>query len=261
MLPHHEESIRNAVAYFERLSEVEALLLGGSIAHGLAQPESDVDVLILVSEEHYAERSRNEELMFFSRELSTYPGGYVDGKYVRTAFLEEVAERGSEPARFAFQDAWVLFSRVDGLDRLLSRVVRYPAEGRAERMRRFYAQTEAWYWYSTEALRLENRHLLAVSLGKLVLFCGRLILAHNELLYPYHKWFLEVLKGAEVRPANLFDLIQEMYSEPTRESITAFYETVRDFRDWPKPATIWSNQFHLDSELNWLNGSTPIDDL
>ena len=261
MLRHHEESIRNTVDYFERLPEVEALLLGGSIAHGLARPDSDVDVLILVSDERHAELARAEDLMFFNRELCAYPDGYVDGKYLRRAFLEQVAERGSEPARFAFQDARVLFSRVGGLDRLLARIVRYPVEGRTERMRRFYAQLEAWYWYSTEALRLENRYLLTVSLGKLVLFGGRLILAHNEILYPYHKWFIDILKNAEDRPADLLDRIQKLHDEPSRQSITEFYETIRDFRDWPRPATVWSNQFHLDSELNWLTGPTPIDDL
>lgn len=261
MLGHHEESIRNVVAYFEGRAEVEALLLGGSIAHGFAGPDSDVDVLILVSVRQYARRSRDEELMFVNGELCTYPGGYVDGKYLHRAFLERVAERGSEPARYAFQGARILFSRVDGLDGLLERVVRYPVEGAAERMRRFSAQLQAWFWYSNEALRLANRHLLSVALGKLVLFGGRLILTHNELLYPYHKWFLEVLRGAADRPADLLDRIHTMYDEPSRESIAAFYETVRDFRDWPAPATVWSNQFHLDSELNWLNGATPIDDL
>jgi hypothetical protein len=260
MRPHHEESIRNTVDYFRQLPEVEALLLGGSIAHGLAGPASDVDVMILVSDEHHAERRRTGRLTFFNRELCTYPEGFVDGKYVRMAFLEQVAERGSEPARFAFQDARVLFSQVDGLERVLADIVRYPSGDKVDRMRRFHAQLDAWLWYSNEALRLDNRHLLSVSLGRLVLFGGRLILAHNEVLYPYHKWFLEVLKGVEERPPDLLDRIRELHEEPSPETVAAFYETVRDFRDWPKQA-VWADQFILDSELNWLTGPAPIDDL
>jgi nucleotidyltransferase-like protein len=261
MHAHHEESIANVDAHFRRQPEVEALLLGGSIAHGFASPASDVDVMIVVSDAHHADRHRRGDLNFFSREPCTYPDGYVDGKYISPAFLRRVAESGSEPARFAFQDARVLFSRIDSLDQMLHEITRYPAEGRIDRMRRFRAQLDAWNWYTGEALRLNNRYLLSVSLGRLVLFAGRLILAHNKVLYPYHKWFLEVLSRVEDKPTDLLDRIHMLYDDPSTGSATALYECVKDFQDWPEPATTWSAQFMLDSELTWLTGSTPVDDL
>lgn len=259
--PHHTDSIRNVAAHFRRVPEVVALLLGGSIAHGFAAATSDVDVMILVSDDYYDARSRRAELTFFNRELCTYPEGYVDGKYMRVGFLGQVAEKGSEPARFAFQDARVLFSRIDTLDEVLREIVRYPSAGRTERMRRFRAQLDAWQWYAHEALRLNNRHLLSVALGKLVLFGGRLVLAHNEVLYPYHKWFLEVLGRVEEKPVDLFDRIRNLHDDPSNMTVDAFYEAVRAFRDWPSPATGWGNQFMIDNELNWLDGSPPVDDL
>jgi predicted nucleotidyltransferase len=261
MHPHHEESIRNVVAHFEAQPEVGALLLGGSIAHGFAGPASDVDVMIVVSDAEYERRFRAGRLTFYTQDMVTYPDGYVDGKYLRPAFLERVAEAGSEPARFAFQDARVLFSRIDGLDELVRAAARYPAGGKAERVHRFIAQLEAWHWYAHEALRLENRYLLGVATAKLVLFGGRLILTHNEALYPYHKWFFEVLQRVEERPPDLFDRIRRLYDEPSKDSVTAFYQTVKGFQDWPDMSHTWSNQFMLDSELNWLNGGTPVDDL
>ncbi len=53
---HHEESINNVVNYFQNDPEVEALILGGSLAHGFARPTSDIDVVIIVSDAHYAKR-------------------------------------------------------------------------------------------------------------------------------------------------------------------------------------------------------------
>lgn len=261
MHAHHAESIRNIAAHFEEMPEVDALLLGGSIAHGFAGPASDVDVMILVSDERYAERFRRADLTIVSHELCTYPEGYVDGKYVRPAFIRQVAEKGSEPARFAFQDARILFSRIDGLEELVHAAARYPAEGRTERMRRFRAQLDAWAWYCGEALRLDNRYLLGVSVGKLVLFGGRLILAHNRTLYPFHKWFLEVLARVGEQPADLLELIRRLHDDPSKESVAAFYETVRDFQDWPTVETGWGNQFMLDTELTWLHGTPPVEDL
>ncbi|MEO8355329.1 MAG: nucleotidyltransferase domain-containing protein [Chloroflexota bacterium] len=51
MYPHHTQSIQNVTDYFQRDPQVIALLLGGSIAHGFETPTSDVDIMILVSDE------------------------------------------------------------------------------------------------------------------------------------------------------------------------------------------------------------------
>lgn len=259
--PHHAESIRRVVEYFAKEPEAEALILGGSLAHGFAGPASDIDVMIVVSEAAYTRRIGAGQLTFFDRALCTYDGGYVDGKYVRLAFLRQAAEMGSDPARFAFLDAQVLFSRIDGLDEMLRAIARYPVAQKADRLRRFYAQFEAWNWYAHEALKLNNPYLLGVSVGRLVLFGGRLILTHNELLYPYHKWFLRVLERADDKPVDLLDRIARLYADSSGEAVTSFYEAVKNFRAWPALPAGWSSQFMIDSELNWLNGSVPVDDL
>ncbi|MFN8380783.1 MAG: nucleotidyltransferase domain-containing protein [Anaerolineales bacterium] len=261
MLKHHEESIRNVVQYFQSDPEVEALVLGGSLAHGFASPISDVDVMILVSDEQYAQRMNEGRLHFFNRELCTYPEGYVDGKYLGMPHLDQVAEKGSEPARFAFQDARVLFSQRDSLNEKIRLIASYPAARKAERIGRFYAQFEAWNWYVHEALKSGNRYLLGMSISKLVLFGGRLILAHNELLYPYHKWFLKVLAGAKEKPAELLTCIESLYQTPSDENTQSFYEMIKGFQDWEVSGNSWPVQFMFDSELNWQTGVAPVDDL
>jgi nucleotidyltransferase-like protein len=257
---HHAESIQRTVQQFTRDPEVQALILGGSIAHGFATTASDIDVMIIVADGQYEERLRDGRLQYYDPTLCTYDGGYVDGKYLGHGFLEKVAAAGSEPARFAFLDAQVLFSRIDGLDDVLRRIVQYPAAGKAERLQRFYAQFEVWHWYAEEALRLTNRYLLGTAVSKLVLFGGRLILAHNEMLYPYHKWFLKVLEGAADKPPDLLPRIAALCDEPSEEHIRAFYETVVQFRAWECNVP-WPTQFMLDSELNWVHGTCPVEDL
>jgi hypothetical protein len=185
----------------------------------------------------------------------------VDGKYLSLNFVKQVLEMGSEPARFAFEGSRVLFSRVDGFAENVCRIAEYPISEKAERIKRFYAQFEAWHWYCGEALAKGNRYLLGMSVSKLVLFGGRLILAHNELLYPYHKWFLEVLEGAEEKPADLIACIQILTESPTAENIAAFYGRIKSFQPWSDNPYHWPVQFLLDSELNWMDGKTPVDDL
>lgn len=261
MFPHHAATLRRTTEYFEKAPEVTGLILGGSIAHGFCSPESDVDVMIVVSDEEHRDRLRAGRTCFFSRELCTYEGGYIDGKYVSEGFLREVAARGSEPARYAFKDAQVLFSRGPALAGLIERAARYPVEDKASRIVRFQAQLEAWRWYSGEALKRRDIPLLRTAVSKLTLFGGRIVLAHNELLYPYHKWFLRVLESAPDKPAGIMPLIDALATEPTSERIEQFARMIREHKTWEIGEAAWGAQFMQDSELNWLNAPPPIDDL
>ncbi len=261
MYPHHIQSIQNVREYFQRDSQVLALLLSGSIAHGFESPTSDVDIMIFVSAENHEKRFQTGQLTFFTRELCTYEEGYVDGKYISMDFVKQVAEKGSEPARFAFEGSQVLFSRIEGFEQEIRRVAEYPLAEKSERIKRFRAQLEAWHWYCDEARKRGNQYLLGTAVGKLILFGGRLILAHNEMLYPYHKWFLKVLERAKDKPESFMDCLQALSTEPTPENIEAYYEKVKTFQPWNENSYGWGAQFMLDSELNWLDGKTPVDDV
>jgi predicted nucleotidyltransferase len=107
VLPHHEETVKQAVALHRGDHEALALLLGGSLAHGYAVPESDVDVMVVVPDERFEERRRTNRTMWYSPEMATYAEGYVDVKFVSPGYMKLLADEGSEPARFAFKDARV----------------------------------------------------------------------------------------------------------------------------------------------------------
>jgi hypothetical protein len=261
MHAHHTQSIQNVTEYFQRDPEVLALLLGGSIAHGFETPGSDIDILILVSDADHRKRIDENRVHFFNMDLCTYEGGYVDGKYLGVSFIGQVKQNGSEPARFAFAGSRVLFSRVAGLTEEICRIAEYPLSEKAERIRRFYAQFEAWHWYCQESLRLKNPYLLGTSVSKFILFSGRLILAHNEMLYPYHKWFLRVLEMGKEKPAGLLECMHRLNAAPTAENIESLYEKVKTFQPWIEDGFSWPTRFMFDSELNWLDGNTPVDDL
>ena len=261
MLPHHQETIRRTTEFFSTDSAVQGLLLGGSLAHGFATEKSDVDVLIVLTDDDFRERLQTGRTCFFSLELCSYQDGYVDGKYTSETFIRDVARKGSEPARFAFQDSKILFSRSDTLQTTVTAAARYPREEKKDRIWRFQAQVEAWYWYCGEALKKQNLPLLRTAVSKLTLFGGRIVLAHNETLYPFHKWFLRVLEAVPEKPEGLLNAIHELAAQPTREAIDRFVGLVRDFRGWEIGHATWPAQFMEDSELNWLHQPAPVDDI
>jgi hypothetical protein len=261
MHPHHRRAIERVSEALRGDPEVQALLLGGSIAHGFESPGSDIDLLIVVSDADHAARLAEGRVQFWTAEGCDWPGGYAEGKYLGPGFLAQVAQRGSEPARFAFQDARVLFSRLEGLDATLRAIARYPVEEKEQRIRRFHAQFEAWHWYAHEALKLGDRYLLGIAVARTVLFGARMILAHNELLYPYHKWLLRVLEGAADRPPDLLERIAAVHAEPSQANLLGLWATLKNFRAWEGADAPWPVQFMRDSELNWLDADPPVDDL
>ncbi len=175
--------------------------------------------------------------------------------------MKRIAQDGSEPARFAFEGVWAVYTKIEDLDPLLRQIVRYPAEGKAQNMARFHAQFQAWKWYCGEAIKQSNQYLLNHSVSNLILFAGRLVLAYNEVLYPYHKWFLRVLAEAPEQPDGLMGHIDGLLHSPTAEHVAALDDCLKSFCEWGDPDESWPNIFIRDSELNWMTGNVPVGDI
>lgn len=111
------------------------------------------------------------------------------------------------------------------------------------------------------SLKQNNRYVQWLSMSKLVLFGGRLMLSHNRTLYPYHKWFLRVLAGVKEKPADLLVIINRLYEAATADNARDYYEAVKNFRDWGLAPSSWPTQFIRDVELSWQRDFVPIDDL
>lgn len=261
MYKHHEDTINNIVTKLKQDDEVLGVVLGGSLAHGFYTEKSDVDIFIVISNEDYKKRTEESNITYGEVESATYEGGYIDAKYICTNFMELVAQKGSEPARYAFDGAKVLYSRIDGLEELINRITTYPVEKKEENIRRFYAQFEGYRWFCHEGISHDNEYLLNHSVSNLILFGGRLILAYNELLYPYHKWYLKVLSEAKQKPEDLMDKIDNLLKNKDAESIDEFVNCINDFYEWNKEGYIWTNQFVKDSELNWLYNNMNVADI
>ena len=48
---------------------------------------------------------------------------------------------------------------------------------------------------------------------------------------------------------------------PNLENTLAFFDLIREFREWPKNLNGWSAQFVIDSELTWQSGHVAVDDV
>ena len=257
---HHRRAVDRLADAYRDDRRFLGLIIGGSVAKGYARADSDVDFMIIAADDEFERRLAARDLFINRSDLTDYEGGYVDGKIINLAYLEDVAETGNEPSRAAFQGAFAAYSHVDGLDALLERIPVYPEVGHDERVRAFYCMAFMQHWLIHEAERHGNRYTLTRGASQLALFAGRLILAHNRQLFPYHKWLPKALEAVRDKPDDLTDLIDRLLAEPCGKHATALFERLRDFRDWGVSDLEAYTWFMTDVEWSWMSGKAPIED-
>jgi hypothetical protein len=260
MLPHHERAVRKLAEHFEQDETCMAVIVGGSIAKGIERDDSDVDVMLLVTDEVYERQWERGQLFYLTGEFCDYPGGYIDGKYVNRAYLEAAAERGNEVTRAAFKGAFVAHAKTEGIEALIERIAAYQPAERAEKIAAFFAQFQCAMWYATEGLRRDDRYLLTHAVSEMARYAGRLILAHNEILYPYHKHLMSAVAGAEDKPDGLLQMIDALLEAPDGDRIGALYRAIVGFRPWSETGEMWQTRYLKDTELAWLEGREYVGD-
>jgi predicted nucleotidyltransferase len=254
--PHHARLAERAAERYSGLDGVDAVVVGGSVAHGVARPDSDLDLLLVVAD---AAAARHPPT-FTDAELADYEGGYVDVKVVTRSFLAEVAERGSEPARWAFEGAVVAWSRDPAVDAALAAAAAYPESERAGKLHDFVCHTAIAAWYLGEAEKRRDPYLTLYASSRAVLYAGRAVLAHNRLLFPFHKWFLHRLHEAAERPEGFLAQISALLRAPRTATAWHLSEGVQELTgDRPTMAECAAS-FMRRTEWSWRRGGAPFDE-
>ncbi len=257
---HHRRAIERLASEYRQDPNFSALIIGGSVAKGCARPDSDVDFLIVATDEEFTRRSAKNDLFINRTDLCDYDGGYVDGKIISHSYLEELADRGNEPSRAAFEGAFAAFSHLPDLDTLLKNISVYAEHDRDRRIKVFYSMAFIQHWLIHEALRHGNRYTITRAASQLALFSGRLILAHNRTLFPYHKWLTRALESVEEKPDGLLSNIDALLEKPNAENADALFQSVRGFRDWGVSDIEAYTWFMTEVEWAWMSGTTPMED-
>ena len=257
---HHQRAIDRLADEYCNDPRFPALIIGGSVAKGFARADSDVDFLIVATDSEFEKRKADGDLFINRRDLCDYDGGYVDGKIVDLAYLEAVAERGNEPSRAAFEGAFAAYSNIPQLETVLRRIPVYPKAGHERRIRTFYSMAFIQHWLVLEAARHDNRYTILRGASQLALFAGRLILAHNRKLFPYHKWLPRALASAPDKPDRFMRRFDKLLADPSGGHATALFESIRSFRDWGVTDLEAYTWFMTDVEWSWMSGRTPMED-
>ena len=258
--PHHERAIDRLVEWAKDQSEVQAVLIGGSLAKGWGSESSDVDAVFVIDDQDFNRRVEIVDLTFNSPEIADYPGGYIDAKYYGRSFLYEIAEKGSEPMRASFLGTRIPYHRGEDLTPVISQITTYPTKDLEKRLQQYYAQLLAMDWYVEEAEKRQDPYLLNWSAQRAVLMAGRMALARNHIFFPFHKWLRQAVSEASDRPANLNELMDQTMTAPSAQNVHRLTEAIKNHRGWPPMTEEWWKDYILDTEWAWRSGRAPLDE-
>ena len=222
MYQHHIESAQKLKEYFEGREGVIAVVLDGSTVKGNARPDSDIDAIVVVTEERYRELAACNRLAEVIPGHCTYEGGYFDVKYKTKAILQRAAQHASEPTRNAYVKAQVLCTTDAEIPALVTAIGRYPEHTVADKIACFCANLQLNRGYFLNIVPADNAYMRAHLAQEIVYSVYRLILIENRVLFPCNRRLEETVRACRKRPENILELGRAFLADVTPEKCEAF---------------------------------------
>ena len=205
-----------------------AIVLDGSIVKGNERPDSDVDAIIVVTEETYTALAAENRLAEVIQGYCTYPEGYFDIKYKTKKLLQEAAAHASEPTRNAYVKARVLYSTDAEIAPLVAQIAAYPEHERSEKIKCFNANLQLNRGYFLHCVEETNAYMRAHLAQEIVYSVYRLILLENRELFPCNRRLEDAVRKCKKRPPDILErgaaFLRKIDQKNCEAFVSAFWE-------------------------------------
>ena len=252
MYKHHEESLKIMTEHYRNQEGVIAFIFGGSVAKGMERIDSDLDGMIVVSQEEFEERTINHTLTEVIHGKCTYEEGYFDVKYITKDFLQIAAEKASEPTRNSFHCAKVMFSSDPEIEDLVKQIATFQKDEKAEKMLSFYSDMMLSYGYYWKTCKVDG--YMKIRTASEIVYCiYRMILQENEILFPCNRRLEQYVDLCKDKPENIVAKCREFcetMDDALQEEIIALYHGWTKWEHNPDINVICSRR-QLDFEKWW----------
>lgn len=251
--PHHREAVKELISIFREKEGVIALVFGGSVAKHMEREDSDIDAMVIVTEEFY-ERKRKVNCIAecISMGDCAYPGGYFDVKYMTKDYIRDAAEKGSEPTRNSFIGSHVLFSADEDVTELVRRIPVFQKQEFEEKMLSFFSNLQLNYNYFWKACRPEGYMKLKVA-SEIVYSLYRMVLQENEILFPCNRRLEQFVKLAPDQPEHLVEYCEEfcrtLEDDPLDKALEAWKAWTH--YQYPTDSAVCQSRYCDDFEQWW----------
>lgn len=233
MFKHHEESLKIMKEHFQKDNDVIALILGGSVAKGEERPDSDLDGMVIITDQAYEKRKSEGNLAECIFDMCTYPGGYFDIKYFNKSYLQAAAVRGSDPTRNSFINAKVIFSTDSEIEAIIAQIPIYPKDKKAKNIALFHSilKLTSGYFFPMAA-KNKDSYMLDKCCFEIVYAGLRMLYVYNDRFFPCHLRLVEYTDRLPHKPDSIVALAKAFSEKRDSDSKTAFVDAILSFTDW-----------------------------
>ncbi|MDO4740739.1 MAG: nucleotidyltransferase domain-containing protein [Eubacteriales bacterium] len=252
MYQHHIDSIEKMKEYYAGMEGLIALVLGGSVAKGNERPDSDLDGMLIVTDEVFEQRRAAGKTAECVRGECTYPEGYFDMKYMTKDYIKAAASHASEPTRNSFIGARVLLSRDPEIDELVPKIGLFQTQEREDKMISFYGDYLLNHNYFIRACKVDG-YMRVHAVGEILYSIYRMILQENEILFPCNRRLEETVAKAPLKPERIIELGRAAAEKMDDDSIEAFANAYFGWTKYPLPQdkSIPHSRYVTDYEQWW----------
>lgn len=252
MYQHHRDSLENLKQYFMAKEEVIAVIVGGSVAKGCERPDSDLDAMVVITPEAYQQRVESHTTVETIHGYCTYEGGYFDTKYMTKAYLQEAAQKASEPTRNSFEKSFVAYTKDPEIPGIVSRIPVFQKAERDEKMKSFYSNLWLNYHYFLKDCKPEG-YMRLHACGEILYSVYRMILQEAAVLFPSNRRLEETVEKLENRPARIVEWGRRLAQEQSEAAADAFVQCYLGWTQYPLPKDMSQilSRYTADFEQWW----------
>ena len=239
MYKHHELSIKNMEKHFREHNAI-ALFLVGSVAKGTEREDSDLDGIVILSEEEYAEKEKHAATTETINGLCTYEGGYFDIKYMTKQYLKDLAEKGSEPARNGFTKVKILFCNDAEIEDILPQITIFQKSEKEDKLLSFYSNFWLNYHYFLKSCAVDG-YMKMHTISEVIYSIYRMILQEKEILFDCIRRLEQQVESSQsISDADRFvdKFIEITTYVPPKDIALVLTRYSKDFQEWwrePRP--------------------------
>lgn len=256
MYKHHKTSIENMKEHFRKYGAI-ALILVGSVAKGTERENSDLDGVVILTEEEYAKKEKNHTTTETMDGLCTYEGGYFDIKYMTKQYLKDLAERGSEPARNGFAKARILFCNDAEIEDLLLLIPVFQKTEKEEKLLSFYSDFWLNYHYFLKSCSIDG-YMKMHSIVEIIYSIYRMILQENEILFDCNRRLEHQVESVSEKTAELVRLGRKLESSQSISDADIFVDKYNEITTYvpPEDLAVVLTRYSKDFQ-EWWRESRP----
>ncbi len=259
MTKEQSETIRQIQLSAESDLSILGVILCGSLAKATGTAQSDVDVIVVVSDEVYDQKKVNKDFFWGTDFDNDKFPVEVDGKIVPKEFLEKVKIQGNESIKYTLYFSEVIFSRDSEIDLMLEEIKSSIKNGISQKdmkIKKFYSMMKSSrFSFESES---DNTFLKHKLIHDTVYYACRLILTMNDRLFPCVKNMFKEIETCGRVPEKFFSTIDRLLLSYSEEALRIFYDIMDNFSKNIHFDNRIRKGYVIENELFWFHNIIPF---